>query len=63
MSLVFSPYDACTKLLKNTNKLVSHFRYAQIIGNLIHLMNYTHHDIAYTMCKMNKYTYNLNHDH
>ena len=37
--------------------------YAQIIGSLIHLMNFSRPDIAYAVCRLNRSTHNPNNDH
>ena len=42
---------------------MSQFEYAQIIGSLMHLMNYTRLDIAYVMGRLSRYTYCPNKDH
>ena len=42
---------------------MSKSEYAQIIGNLMHLMNYTCPDIAYTMGRLSRYTHYPNKDH
>ena len=38
---VFTPYDGSIHLRKNKEESVSQSEYAQIIGSLMHLMNYT----------------------
>ena len=38
-------------------------KYAQIIGSLMHLMNFSRPDIAYAMCRLSRYTHNPNNDH
>lgn len=38
-------------------------KYAQIIGSLMHLMNFTRPDIAYAVCRLNIYTHNPNKEH
>ena len=37
--------------------------YAQIIGSLIHLMNFSKPNKAYAMCRLSRYTHNPNNDH
>ena len=34
--------------------------YAQIIGSLMHLMNFFRPDIAYAVCRLSRYTHNPN---
>lgn len=46
-SHVSTPYDGSIHLRKNKDQSVSQSEYAQIIGSLMHLMNYTRPDIAY----------------
>ena len=58
-----SPFDSNTQLKKNKGDLVNQSEYAQIIGSLLHLMNFTRPDIAYAMCRLNRYTHSPNHDH
>ena len=36
--------------------------YAQIIGSLMHLMNFSRPDIAYAVCRLSRYTHNPNND-
>ena len=38
-------------------------KYAQIIGSLLHLMNFTRPDIAYAVCRLSRYTHNPNNYH
>ena len=38
-------------------------KYAQIIGSLMHLMNFSRLVIAYSVCRLSKYTHNPNDDH
>ena len=37
--------------------------YAQIIGSLMHLMNFSKPDITYAACRLSRYTRNHNNDH
>ena len=37
--------------------------YAQIIGSLMHLMNFSRPDIAYAVCRLSRHTHNPNNDH
>ena len=47
---VSTPYDANTHLMKNRGDPVGQAEYAQIIGSLMHLMNFFKPDIAYAVC-------------
>ncbi|KAG8657733.1 hypothetical protein MANES_03G098716v8, partial [Manihot esculenta] len=42
---------------------VAQSKYAQIIGSLLYLMNFSRLDIAYTVCRLSRYTHNPNDDH
>ena len=58
--LVSTLYDANTHLMKNRDDLMGQFEYAQIIGSLMHLMNFSRPDIAYAMCRLSRHTHNPN---
>ncbi|XP_071939234.1 uncharacterized protein [Coffea arabica] len=60
---VSTPYDANTQLKKNNGDPIAQSKYAQIIGSLMHLMNFTRPDIAYAVCRLSRYTHNPNHEH
>ena len=60
---VSTPYDANTHLMKNRGDPVGQAEYAQIIGSLMHLMNFSRPDIAYAVCRLSRYTHNPNNDH
>ena len=60
---VSTPYDANIHLMKNRGDLVGQAKYAQIIGSLMHLMNFFRPDIAYAVCRLSKYTHNPNNYH
>jgi hypothetical protein len=60
---VSTPYDANSQLKKNKGDAVGQLEYAQIIGSLMHLMNFTRPDIAYAVCRLSRYTQNPNHEH
>ena len=60
---VATPYDANSKLKKNNGEPVAQSKYAQIIGSLMHLMNFTRPDIAYVVCRLSRYTHNPNNEH
>lgn len=56
-------YDANTQLKKNRGDAVAQSKYAQIIGSLMHLINFSRPDIAYAVCRLSGYTQNPNRDH
>ena len=60
---VSTPYDANTHLMKNQGDHVGQAEYAQIIGSLMHLMNFSRPYIAYAVCRLSRYTHNPNNDH
>ena len=61
--LVSTPYDANTHLMKNPGDPKGQAKYAQIIGSMIHLMNFSRPNIAYVVCRISRYTHNPNNDH
>ena len=61
--IVSTPYDANTHLMKNQGDPVGQAEYAQIIGSLMHLMNFSKSDIAYAVYRLTRYTHNYNNDH
>ncbi|XP_070002328.1 secreted RxLR effector protein 161-like [Nicotiana sylvestris] len=63
VTLVSIPFDANSQLKKNNGDPVAQSKYAQIIGSLMHLMNFTRPDIAYVVCRLSRYTHNLNKEH
>ncbi|GMI86655.1 cysteine-rich RLK (RECEPTOR-like protein kinase) 8 [Hibiscus trionum] len=63
VSPVSTSYDANTQLKKNRGDLVAQSEYAQIIGSLMHLMNFSRPDIAYDVGRLSKYTHSPNNDH
>ncbi|XP_060210825.1 secreted RxLR effector protein 161-like [Lycium barbarum] len=63
VTLVATPYDASSQLKKNNGDPVAQSKYAQIIGSLMHLMNFTRPDMAYAVCRLSRYTRNPNHEH
>ncbi|XP_077214618.1 uncharacterized protein LOC143849484 [Tasmannia lanceolata] len=60
---VSSPYDSSVKLVRNSGHSVSQSEYAQVIGNLMYLMNCTRPDIAYVVSRLSRYTQNPSKDH
>ena len=61
--LVSIPYDFCVYLKKNLSEPLKRNRYAQLLGSLGYLVNFTRSDLAYTVNRLSRYTYNLNRDH
>ena len=55
--------DVNLHLSKNNGKSLSQQEYAQAIGNLMYVMNYTRPDIAYAISKMSRYISNPGPDH
>ena len=53
---VSTPYDPNSQLKKNKEHSVSQIEYVQIIGNLMHLANYTKPYIAYAIERLSRYT-------
>ena len=49
--------------MKNRDNHIGQSEYAQIIGSLMHLTNFSRPDIAYAVCSLSKYTHNYNNDH
>ena len=58
-----TPYDSNTQLKKNRGDPIAQSKYAQIIGSLLNLMNYTRPDIVYAVGRLNRYTQNPNNEH
>ena len=56
-------YDANTHLMKNRGDPMCQAEYAQIIRSLMHLMNFSRPDITYAVCRLRRYTHNLNNDY
>ncbi|XP_070045992.1 secreted RxLR effector protein 161-like [Nicotiana tomentosiformis] len=63
VTFVNTPFDANSQLKKNNGDPVARSKYAQIIGSLMYLMNFTRPDIAYVVCRLSRYTHNPNRDH
>ena len=51
-----TPHDPNLQLKKNKENSIPQIEYAQIIGNLIYLTNYTKPDIAYAVGRLSQYT-------
>ena len=60
---VTTPYDVNSHLVKNSDDPVAQSEYAQIIGSLMHLMNFSRPDIAYAVCRLSRYTHNPAREH
>ena len=60
---VSTPYDVNTHLMKNRYDPVGQSKYAQIIGSLMHLINFSKLDIAHVVCRLSIYTHNSDNDH
>ena len=61
--LVRTPVDPSMSLKKNNGPSVSQIEYANIIGSVMFLMNYTRLNIAYTVNRLSRYTHNPNDMH
>ena len=57
------PYDANSQLKKNIGEPIAQTQYAQIIGSLLQLMNFSRPDIAYAAGRLSRYIHNPNQDH
>ena len=53
-----TPFDSKVHLFKNCGDSVSQDKYAQIIGSLMFLTNWTCPDIAYVSGRLSRYTHN-----
>jgi hypothetical protein len=58
-----TPYDANSQLKKHRGHPVAQSKYAQIIQNLMHLINFTRPNIAYAVSRLSRYTHNPNHEY
>jgi len=58
-----TPYNPSIHLRKNKGSSVSQTKYAQIIGSVIFLINFTRPDIAYTVSRLSRYTDNPSQEH
>ncbi|GKE39551.1 zinc finger, CCHC-type containing protein [Tanacetum coccineum] len=57
-TLVSTPMDRSEKLMPNNGQVVSQIEYSKVIGCLMYAMTCTRPDIAFTVCKLSKYTSN-----
>nr|KYP36589.1 Retrovirus-related Pol polyprotein from transposon TNT 1-94 [Cajanus cajan] len=60
---VTTPYDVNSQLKQNKGDSLAQSQYAQIIGSLLHLMNFSRPDIAYAVSRLSRYTHCPNQDH
>ena len=60
---ISTPFDPSIHLRKNVGEPILQSQYAQIIGSLRFLANYTRPDIAYAVNRLSRYTHNPNKDH
>ena len=58
-----TPYDVSSKLTKNTSRSVAQIEYASTIGSLMYAMHCTRPDIAFTVCKLSRFTSNPSVEH
>ena len=61
--LVSTPYDPNSQPKKNREHSAAQIKYAQIIGRLMYLANYTRPNIAYAIGRLSQYTQSPNQDH
>jgi hypothetical protein len=50
-------------LTENTGTSITQIEYASVIGSLMYVMHYTRLDVAFTVCKLSRYTSNTSMDH
>lgn len=58
-----TPYANSQLKKKNRGDYVDQTQYAQIIGSLLHLMNFLRSEIAYVIGRLSKYTYSSDEDY
>ena len=58
-----TPYDVSSKLTENTGRSVSQIEYASAIGSLMYDMHCTRPNIAFTVCKLSRFTSNPSVEH
>lgn len=51
-----TPYDVACKLSENSNRAITQIEYASAICSLLYAMHCTRPDIAFTVCKLSRYT-------
>ena len=60
---VRTPYDPNIHRKRNEGPSVSQTEYAEVIGSVMFLMNYTRPDIAYDVGRLSRYTHNPSKEH
>ena len=63
MIFVSTPYNVNSQIKKIKGDVIGQIEYTQIIRSLMHLMNFIQSNIAYVICRLSRYTQNLNHKH
>ena len=58
-----TPYDVSSKLVENSCGAVAQIEYASAIGSLMYAMHGTRPDIAFSVCKLSRFTINPSIDH
>ncbi|KAI3790550.1 hypothetical protein L2E82_03664 [Cichorium intybus] len=58
-----TPYDSSCKLDKNSGRAIAQIEYASAIGCLMYVTHCTRPDIAFSVCKLSRYTSNPSNDH
>ena len=58
-----TPYDVSSKLVENSGRTVAQIEYASAIGSLMYAMHCTRPDIAFSVCKLSRFTINPSVDH
>lgn len=51
-----TPYDSSYKLAENSGRAIAQIEFASAIGSLTYAMHCTRPDIAFTVCKLSRYT-------
>ena len=60
---ISTPFDANVKLNYNSDRAVAQLEYASAIGSLMYAMHCTRPDIAFSVCKLSRYTSNPSMEH
>nr|KYP54650.1 Retrovirus-related Pol polyprotein from transposon TNT 1-94 [Cajanus cajan] len=60
---VTTPYNVNSQLKQNKGDYFAQSRYAQIIGSLLHLMNFSRPHIGYVVSRLSRYTHSPNQNH
>ena len=53
-----TPYDVSFKLIENIGRSVAQIEYTSAIGSLMYAMHCIRPDVAFTVCKLSRYTNN-----